>query len=80
MNTEFGPANNISEYITNIFNWLTPVIISLAVLMVIYAGYLYLTSQGNPDGIGRAKEILIGVVVGLMVYFLMTMIRSTIGF
>lgn len=77
--TDFGDVNNIGEYLTNIFTWLTPIIISLAVLMTIYAGYIYMTSQGNPEALGRAKDIIIGVVVGLMLYFLMTLVRSTIG-
>jgi ABC-type polysaccharide/polyol phosphate export permease len=79
ISTEFGDVNNIGEYLTRIFAWLTPIIITLAVLMTIYAGYLYMTSQGNPESVNRAKDIIIGVVIGLMLYFLMTLIRSTIG-
>lgn len=77
--TEIGNASNVGEYLTLLFGWLTPIIISLAVLMTVYAGYTYMTSQGNPEGVGRAKDIMIGVVVGMMLYFLMTLIRSTIG-
>ncbi len=79
ISTEIGDAANIGDYLTLLFGWLTPIIISLAVLMTVYAGYTYMTSQGNPEGVGRAKDIMIGVVVGLMLYFLMTLIRSTIG-
>lgn len=78
--TEFGPANNIGEFVNLILTWLVPVIGGLGVLMLIYAGYLYMTSQGSPEALTQAKDIIVGVVVGIMLLFLIELILvKTIG-
>jgi type IV secretory pathway VirB2 component (pilin) len=77
--TEFGPAANLGEFVTKILAWAVPVIGSLAVIMIIVAGYMYMTSQGNPEPIKKAKEIIIGVIAGLALLFLATLLFNTIG-
>ena len=77
--TDFGPATGIGQYVNNILTWLMPVVGGLAFLMLIYAGYLYMTSQGNPDNINQAKEILIGVIVGVILLFGISLILREIG-
>lgn len=77
--TEFGPVNNIIDYVNQILKWLLPLIGGLGVLMIIYAGYLYITSQGNPEATGKAKDIIIGVITGIFLLFLIKIILSTIG-
>lgn len=79
VNTDFGPANNVTDYVGNIMAWVIPVIGTLAVLMIIFAGYIYMTSQGNPDRINTAKEILVGVIVGVALLFLIRLILSSVG-
>lgn len=39
----------------------------IAVGFIIYAGFLWMTSQGNPEQIEQAKKILIGAVIGLII-------------
>ncbi len=77
--TELGPAKNLSEYLSNIFNWIIPIVGGLAVLMLIYAGYKYITSQGNPEAISQAKDIIIGVITGIVLLFLIEIILRQIG-
>lgn len=79
VDTDFGRSNNVAEYVNNILRWLVPSIVGIAVLMMIYAGYLYMTSQGNPDNINQAKEIIIGVVIGIMLLFAIRLILTEIG-
>lgn len=69
----------LTSYITAILKWAIPIVGSLALLMTIYAGYLYMTSQGNPDSINRAKDILIGVITGVLLLFLIGVILNQIG-
>jgi len=78
--TEFGNVNNVGEYISLLLPWISGIIGGLAVLMTIYAGYIYITSQGNPEGISQAKDIIIGVVTGIMLLFLINLIIRSIGF
>lgn len=39
----------------------------IAVCIIIYAGFLWMTSQGNPDKINDARKILIGGIIGLII-------------
>ena len=78
--TEVGQVANIAEYVSRILNtFLIPILGGLALIMVIYAGYIYMTSQGNPEALGRAKDILIGVVVGIVLLFTIEIIIRQIG-
>ncbi len=79
VNTEFGWVCDITDYINKILGWIVGFIGSLAVLMIIYAGYIYMTSQGNPERIGVAKEIIIGVITGVVLLFTIGIILRTIG-
>lgn len=74
VNTDLGSAENIGDYVNLLLDWIIPVVGGLAVLMLIYAGYIYITSQGNPDGVSKAKDIIVGVVVGTMLLFLIELI------
>ncbi len=77
--TEFGEAKNLTEYINLIMPWILGIASSLAVLMMIYAGYIYMTSQGNPEATGRAKDIIIGVISGVLLLFIIEIILNQLG-
>ena len=47
--------------------WLFAILMSLAVVMIIYAAYLYLTAAGNPERITSAKKTLIYAIVAIVV-------------
>lgn len=77
--TEFGETD-FGQYISKILTWLVTVVASLAALMFIYAGYVYVTSQGNPEGVTQAKDIIIGVITGVLLLFLIEVILvKTVG-
>ena len=38
----------------------------LAAIVIVYAGILYSTSQGDPTKVSLAKEFLIGAIIGLV--------------
>lgn len=67
--TDFGTFSNIGQYIGAVMTWAVPIVGSLAVLMTIYAGYLYMTSQGNQESISLAKDIMMGVILGILLLF-----------
>ena len=39
----------------------------VAVVFIIYAGFSYTTSQGDPEGTGRAKSTLVNALIGLAI-------------
>ncbi len=60
-------ANNFIELITIITDGVVVVISPVAVIMIIVAGILFLTSAGNPERINSAKTCLIYAVIGIVV-------------
>jgi hypothetical protein len=47
--------------------------------MIIYAGFRYITSQGNPDNAKAAKNSIINAVVGLVIVLVATGVVQFIG-
>jgi hypothetical protein len=67
------------EYMGAIFSFAMKAGAILTTLMIIYAGYKYLTSQGNPTALGEAKDIIIGSLSGfamlLLIYLILTVLQ-----
>lgn len=66
-------------YIQAIYTYSITLGTSLAVLMIIYAGYKYLTSRGESSATSEAKDILGGALLGLAVLLLIRLILNFIG-
>ncbi len=49
--------------------WILGITGSLALLMFIYGGVMFLISSGNTEQITKAKQIIIGSVIGLVIVF-----------
>jgi len=39
------------------------------IILIIYAGFLWMTSAGNEEKVGQAKKIMVSAVVGLAIIF-----------
>ncbi|MBU1038930.1 Ig-like domain-containing protein [Patescibacteria group bacterium] len=70
-NLEQGNVNlgnqPLIETVANIINIFLGVLGIIAVVLIIYAGYIWLTSQGNEEKITQAKKILSSAVIGLVI-------------
>ena len=73
-----GAAVDLQTYIGCIYNFAVYLATGLAIIMIIYGGYKYITSQGNPDALTEAKEIIVGAIVGLLVLALGYLILNSI--
>lgn len=64
------PLQQLFRVLNTLTNWLLTALIVLAGIFVIYAAYLYLTSAGDAEKLGKAKDTLIyaavAVAVGLL--------------
>lgn len=58
-------GNTIKSYVENLYGWSIGMGATLSVLMLVYAGYLMITSAGNSTQIGQAKEVIVGTLSGL---------------
>lgn len=61
---------DLKEVVINIIKWVLGILALVGVVMLIYAGILWMTSAGNADRIERAKKIIIGAVIGLVIVLL----------
>lgn len=60
-------ANTVlPEFVVRLFNWTIGAIATFAMIGLIYAGYTYVTSAGNPDKIKLAKDIIITSLTGII--------------
>ena len=72
-------APRFSQVLTNAFNYLLSIFGMLAIIGMIVAGIIYLTSSGNEKKIGTAKRAFIYSIVGIAVTLGAMVIIKTIG-
>jgi hypothetical protein len=64
---QINGLNDIWLIVAAVIEIMLRVAVLVAVAFVIYAGFSYVTSQGEPDATGRAKGTLVNAVVGLAI-------------
>ena len=65
---------DLAQNLTHIYDLSVPFIILLGFMGVIYAGYIYITSFGQPERINEAKAWLIAAVSGISLILLVPVI------
>ncbi len=61
-----GPKDDgafLNSLLSTIYFWVGVV----AVIVIVIAGYMYVTSQGNSTQTGKAKNMILGAVIGIVV-------------
>lgn len=78
-----GKIIDVLKIFKGIFTFLWPIFISFAILMFIFAGYIFLVAKGDPSRIKLAKDALlwgiIGVGVGMLAFSIPFLIRFVLG-
>ena len=59
--------SGINSIIKNVINIFSLVVGIVAVLMIIFAGFRYITSGGKNDSVGNAKNTILYAVIGLVI-------------
>lgn len=74
--TSFG---SFTDYMSHVFKFSLKAGSVLTIIMVIFAGYKYLTSQGNPTALNEAKDIIAGSLSGfilmLVIFFILRVLN-----
>lgn len=65
-----GGEQDLRIIIARIINTALSFLGIIAVIIVLYGGFTWMTSAGNPDKLARAKKILINGLIGLTIIFL----------
>lgn len=60
-------TDKANKLIAKIINILSIIVGIIAVIMIIYAGFKYITSGGNQENVKAAKNILIYAIIGLVI-------------
>jgi len=81
INTAIGciPVDNLQLFISTLLPWSIGIAGGIAVLLIIYAGFLYSTSAGNPQRIEAAKELLTAAISGLILLIFAALLLRIIG-
>jgi len=79
-------CRDVSIFVTmliNIGRYLFAFVGSLVLLMLVLGGFQLIISQGNPEKVKKAKDIMVGAVLGLVVvfgaYVLVDFLGNTLG-
>lgn len=63
--------------------WILGIVGSLALLMFVYGGFMFLISAGSSDKVSKAKTIITAAVVGLIIvfssYLIIQFVLKTVG-
>ena len=62
-------ADSVNELVGRVINSLMGIVGSLALLMFVYGGLIWMTSSGSQDKVKKGKDILLWSAVGLIVIF-----------
>ncbi len=65
---------NIASIFKLIINWALALSFIAAVLVLIYGGFLYITSAGNQDSATKGKNAIVNALIGIVVIVLSYMI------
>lgn len=60
----------IINVMDTVIRWLFTILLIVAVIMIIYAAFLYLTAGGDEEKVGKAHKYIINAVIALAVAFL----------
>lgn len=73
-----GETSDISTLASNIIKFLIILAIPITAILVVYAGYLYITSAGNEEKVKTAQKALIWAIVGFAVVLIASSIPAII--
>ena len=77
--TNWGIICMLSTVYT-VTNWVFFIMTIVAVLMVVYGGFVYITAAGDPAKAGQGKSILTYAIIGLAIALIAKLIPSLVRF
>ncbi|OGZ26628.1 MAG: hypothetical protein A2365_01185 [Candidatus Nealsonbacteria bacterium RIFOXYB1_FULL_40_15] len=82
-NPESGSIPEDSEdvfvVIESVINWLFYIILIAAVIIILWAAFVFLTAGGNADNVAKARNLILYAIVAVVVAFLAKAIILLVG-
>lgn len=75
---ELAGAKSTKEILKTIVKWLLSLVGTIAVISLLYGGFLYITSQGVDNKVEQAKNIILYSVIGLIIIGLSAIIVNVV--
>jgi hypothetical protein len=72
-------VTGLPEYINTVYRYLVSIILVVAIVMVVYGGFLYLTGAAGIGSIQRGKQIIRDALIGMVVVLAAYSILQTIN-
>jgi hypothetical protein len=74
-----GTLVALPQYISCWYQFGTFLVFGLGILFIAFGGYKYIASQGNPDSLKEAKDIIFAGIAGIVIMALGYLILTTIS-
>ena len=78
LNNPIGGTTTLSAFITQILGVVITIATPIAILAIIYSGFLFVKARGNPTELETAKKTLMGTLIGVMVLLGAQLLSSVI--
>lgn len=81
INTAIGciPVKNTNAFVSFILRWAIGIGGGIAFLLILYSGFMIMTSQGNPERLKAGQELLTSALAGLIMLIFSAFILKIIG-
>ena len=74
-------TKTLQETLISVVNWVLALLGLIAVIMILYGGFVWLTAGGNEEKVASAKKIIsaaiIGLIIVLLAYAIVTFVVNT---
>jgi hypothetical protein len=60
-------TNDLSAFLAKILHLVVQIVFPIIVLFIVYIGFLFVSSQGNPEKLKEAKEYFFWALVGALI-------------
>ena len=81
LNTAIGciPIFDQTQLLSFILKWAVGIAGGIAFLLIVYAGFMIMTAQGNPERLKAGQELLTSAISGLILLILSIFVLRFIG-
>ena len=74
-----GNCVDPNTLVTNAIQWIIAIAGIVSVIFIVYGGVSYMTSSGDPNKVGKAKQIILYALIGLIVVALAEIITAFVS-
>ena len=64
-----APTLDVMQTLNNIVNWLFSILLIVAAIFLIIAGYHFIVAQGDPDRLKKARDMVLWSLIGVLTAF-----------